>query len=224
MSNDEALVEARRRLIEEIAVDARNTSRWTGRTAFSPAVMEAIGRVPRHDFVPAHERALAYINRPLAIGHGQTISQPYIVAVMTDLLDLRPTDRVLEIGTGCGYQAAILAELAAHVDTVEVVPALAAEATDRLAALGYTTISIHLGDGWKGWPDGAPYDAIIVTAAPPEVPATLVDQLGAGGRMVVPVGHVDATQTLVRCVKDARGAVTTTDMLPVAFVPMVHRH
>jgi protein-L-isoaspartate(D-aspartate) O-methyltransferase len=224
MSNDEALVEARRRLVEEIAAEARSTRHWTGRAAYAPTVMDAIARVPRHEFVPARERSLAYINRPLAIGHGQTISQPYIVAVMTDLLDLRPTNRVLEIGTGCGYQAAVLAELAAHVDTVEVVPALAAQATDRLAALGYSTISIHLGDGWKGWPEGAPYDAIIVTAAPPEVPKALLEQLGPGGRMVVPVGQVDATQTLVRCVKDAGGAVTMKDMLPVAFVPMVHRH
>lgn len=222
--DDDAFARARRELVEEIAAEAFETRRWTGRAAFSPRVMAAIGRVPRHLFVPADEQDIAYANRPLSIGYGQTISQPYIVAVMTDLLDLQATDRVLEIGTGCGYQAAVLAEVAAHVDTVEIVPQLAAQAAHRLARLGYASISVHQGDGWQGWPAGAPYDAIIVTAAPAEVPMNLTEQLRAGGRMIVPVGPSGGTQSLVRCVKNVDGEVTMTDTLPVAFVPMVRGH
>jgi protein-L-isoaspartate(D-aspartate) O-methyltransferase len=212
---------AQRRLLEEIAKEARETECWTGRAAFSGSVMRALARVPRHEFVPLVERPFAYDNRPLAIGHGQTISQPYIVAVMTDLLDLAPTDKVLEIGTGCGYQAAVLAELAARVVTLEVVPDLAEQARRRLARLGYGNVDVHLGDGFRGCPEEAPFDAIIVTAAPADLPGALAEQLEVGGRLVIPIGPRGDAQMLYRCVKQADGTQLKEPKLPVAFVPMV---
>jgi len=177
--------------------------------------------VPRHEFVDPNHRAAAYANRPQPIGFGQTISQPYIVALMTDLLDLAETDRVLEIGTGCGYQAAVLAELAAKVYSIETVAALADAAGRRLGSLGYANVEIRLGDGFAGWPSEAPFDAVIVTAAPERMPEALVEQLRPGGRMVIPIGRARETQTLVRVTKDADGRVTEQAGLPVAFVPMV---
>jgi protein-L-isoaspartate(D-aspartate) O-methyltransferase len=212
---------AQRRLLEEIAKEARETECWTGRAAFSCSVMRAMAIVPRHEFVPLQERPFAYDNRPLAIGHGQTISQPYIVAVMTDLLDLAPADKVLEIGTGCGYQAAVLAELAARVITVEVVPDLAERARRRLARLGYSNVDVHLGDGFRGCPEEAPFDAIIVTAAPVDLPQALAEQLGVGGRLVIPIGPRGDAQMLYRCVKQVDGTLLKEAKLPVAFVPMV---
>lgn len=213
--------EARRRLVEIIEAEARQTASWTGRPRFSERVMAALAAVPRHEFVPDREQASAYDNRPLAIGHGQTISQPYIVAVMTDLLDLGPDDRVLEVGTGCGYQAAVLAAVAGQVYSLEVVPALAEAARRRLERLGYGNIHVRVGDGYAGWLEQAPFDAIIVTAAPREVPDALAQQLAPGGRLVIPVGAAGDTQMLYRCVREADGSLTKEQKLPVAFVPMV---
>jgi len=177
MMTDRPYANERARLLEEIDQEARETACYTGREQFSGRVMAAIAKVPRHEFVSADQKDAAYINRPLAIGQGQTISQPYIVAVMTDLLDLTPEDRVLEIGTGCGYQAAVLAEIAQTVYSVETIDVLAAAARVRLEKLGYDNIHLRTGDGFAGWPEHAPYDAIIVTAAPAKIPAALIEQL-----------------------------------------------
>lgn len=212
---------AHQRLLDEIAAEAAATASWTGRQNFSAPVMAALARVRRDAFVSPAEWPFAYDNRPLGIGHGQTISQPYIVALMTDLLDLTANDSVLEIGTGCGYQAAVLALLAARVYTIEVVPELAAAARLRLAQLGYENVETRAGDGWRGWPEAAPFDAVIVTAAPTEVPAELVTQLRPGGRLVIPIGPRYDTQALYRCVKRADGTLAMEEKLPVAFVPMI---
>ena len=211
----------RQRLVAEIEADARRTADLTGRAVFSESVLRAIGTVPRETFVPESARRNAYANRPLSIGHGQTISQPYIVALMTDLLDLNSGDRVLEIGTGCGYQTAILAELAAHVFTIEVVPELQAESRERLKALGYRNISFRIGDGWHGWPEEAPFDAIVVTAAPATLPPALTAQLAIGGRLLVPVGRQHETQLLTRILRREDGRLVEERSLPVAFVPLV---
>jgi protein-L-isoaspartate(D-aspartate) O-methyltransferase len=211
----------RQRLVAEIEADARRTADLTGRAVFSERVLRAIGTVPRETFVPESARRNAYANRPLSIGHGQTISQPYIVALMTDLLDLNSGDRVLEIGTGCGYQTAILAELAAHVFTIEVVPELQAESRERLKALGYRNISFRIGDGWHGWPEEAPFDAIVVTAAPATLPPALTAQLAIGGRLLVPVGRQHETQLLTRILRREDGRLVEERSLPVAFVPLV---
>ena len=212
---------ARRRLLEEIEVEARDTKSWTGRERFSERVMTAMAKVPRHEFVLPEDVDYAYINRPRDIGRGQTISQPYIVAVMTDLLDLKEDDRILEIGAGSGYQAAVLAEIAGHVYSVETVEALAESARKRLSRLGYDNVHIRLGDGYEGWPDEAPFDAVIVTAAPEHIPQALIEQLKTHGRMVIPVGRVHETQILNVGVKKEDGSLKTTRTLPVAFVPMV---
>jgi len=217
----ENFAEARDRLIAEIALEARETASYLGKDALDPRVIAALRAVPREAFVRSSERDLAYINRPLPIGYGQTISQPYIVAAMTDMLGIGAGDRVLEIGTGCGYQTAILAELAARVYTIEVVAPLGEAARERLDALGYANIEFRIGDGGFGWPEAAPFDRIIVTAAAPERPERLVEQLGPGGRMVVPIGRTGLTQTLTRVEKDADGNVTEIPTLPVAFVPLV---
>lgn len=221
MSEDTDFRVERQRLLAEIAEEAAATAAWTGRSRFADAVMAALDAVPRHRFVSQFEEWLAYLNRPLGIGHGQTISQPYIVALMTDLLDLEPTDRVLEIGTGCGYQAAVISRLCARVYSIEVVPELAEAASQRLARLGFENIEVRFGDGFEGWPEQAPFDAIIVTAAPREVPNALIDQLKPGGRLVIPVGEPGGSQTLCRAVKDDSGKLTMSPLLPVAFVPMI---
>lgn len=221
--DDAAFAKARRRLMAEIEEEARDTHFWTGRARYSERVMAALGKVPRHEFVLPEDRPYAYVNRPRGIGHGQTISQPYIVALMTDLLDLEPAHRVLEIGTGCGYQAAVLAELAARVFTVETFEQLALTAAARLARLGYRNVEVRHGEGYEGWSEEAPFDAIIVTAAPTAVPPALLDQLAPGGRMVVPVGKAGDTQILTLCRKDAQGRVERDGLLPVSFVPMVRR-
>jgi len=221
--DDSSLAKARRRLIAEIEEEARDTLYWTGRARFSDRVMAAIDRVPRHEFVLPGDEAYAYVNRPRGIGHGQTISQPYIVALMTDLLDLEPGHRVLEIGTGCGYQAAVLAELCARVYSVETVEELAHTAAARLARLGYANVDVRCGEGFEGWPEEAPFDAIIVTAAPTAVPPALLEQLAPGGRLAVPVGEAGATQILTLCRKDAEGRIERDGLLPVSFVPMVRR-
>jgi protein-L-isoaspartate(D-aspartate) O-methyltransferase len=183
-------------------------------------VLDAMRRTPRHAFVPSHLRSLAYADRPLPIGYGQTISQPYIVAVMTDLLRLAPGGRVLEVGTGSGYQAAVLAELGHEVYTIEIVPALAQQAAERMPELGYDKVSVREGDGYYGWPGAAPFDGIVVTAASQQIPPPLIDQLKPGGRMVIPVGAAFLTQQLMLVEKLADGTVRTEALLPVSFVPL----
>ncbi len=220
-----ARVKARERLLAEIEANARETANWTGRPRFSDAVMAAMAHVPRHEFVRPDDVTVAYANRPQPIGHGQTISQPYIVALMSDLLDIEEGGRVLEIGTGSGYQTAVLAELGANVFSMEAVDALTGPARDRLQRLGYDTVRVITGDGFDGWPiedpPVTPFDAIIVTAAPERTPEALVEQLAPGGRMVIPLGRVRETQFLTLVAKDEVGKVTEQGMLPVAFVPMV---
>jgi protein-L-isoaspartate(D-aspartate) O-methyltransferase len=207
-------------LIAEIQQGACDTETWTGRGAFSPQVLAAMRKVRRAAFVPAGAVSQAYVNAPLSIGCGQTISQPFIVALMTDLLDLRREDNVLEVGTGSGYQAAVLAELVNRVASIEVIPELAVRAAKVLTAEGYGRIVLRTGDGAKGWPELAPFDAIIVTAAAREVPAALVTQLAPGGRMAVPVGEPYGDQDLRLLHKDAAGDIASRSVLPVAFVPL----
>ena len=211
---------ARARMVAEIAAMARETGAETGRPIFSDAVMAAMGKVPRHRFVPASQDNLAYENRPLPIGEGQTISQPYIVALMTDLLDPKSADTVLEVGTGSGYQAAVLAELVAKVYTIEIVEPLARRARQVLGELGYRNVEVRVGDGYGGWPAAALFDAIIVTAAPAAVPQPLIDQLKPGGRMVIPVGGSSDVQQLLLVEKQSDGRTTTRRALPVRFVPL----
>ena len=215
---------ARAKMIEEIEQDVRETSSYIDRTELDARVMEAIATVPRHKFVPARERDYAYENRPLAIGHGQTISQPYIVALMTDLIKLDPGDRVLEIGTGSGYQAAILAQLTDAVYTIEIIEPLGIQAANLFEELGYANITTRIGDGYYGWEEHAPFDSIIVTAAAGHIPPPLIKQLKPGGVMVIPVGSRFLTQQLVLVSKDDRGQVTTKQVLPVAFVPLTGEH
>ena len=207
-------------LVEEIEQEARETARWTGRDRFDPRVLRALRKVRREAFVPGAEASHAYVNAPLPIGCGQTISQPFIVALMTELLDLRPEDHVLEVGTGSGYQAAVLAELADTVCSIEVIPELAARAAKVLAAEGYGSVALRTGDGALGWPERAPFDAIIVTAAARQVPPALLAQLRPGGRMAIPVGEQDGAQDLLLLRKDAGGGVTSQWVLSVAFVPL----
>ena len=183
--------------------------------------LAALRAVPRHAFVPTRYRDLAYADQALPIAEGQTISQPYIVAVMTEAIRPRPGLRVLEVGTGSGYQAAVLAQAGCRVHTIEIVKPLADSARALLGRLGYDGIQVRHGDGYQGWPEAAPFDAIVVTAAPERMPPALVEQLAPGGRLVAPVGPEGGTQELVLLTKDARGAVTTTRLLPVQFVPMV---
>lgn len=210
-----------KRMLAEIDSEAEYTRSLTGRKRFSSRVMEAVGKVPREQFVPADLRSYAFDNGPLPIGHGQTISQPYIVALMTDLLELQADHSVLEIGTGCGYQTAILSLLARQVYTIEVVPELGAASEQRLQQLGYTNISFQTGNGYAGWPEHAPYDAIIVTAAAAQVPQALIDQLAPGGRLVIPVGLPYMPQELLLVTKDPQEKIHTRDILGVAFVPLI---
>ena len=190
------------------------------REIHDPAVLKAMGRVPRHLFVPADVREFAYDDRPLPIGQNQTISQPFVVAYMTEALQLLPSHTVLEIGTGSGYQAAVLAELVRQVYTVEIVPELAERARRTLAETGYRNVEVRTGNGYLGWSEHAPFARIIVTAAPPEIPQALVDQLAVGGIMVLPVGAAAAFQEIVVVAKSAKG-VTQKKTIPVRFVPMV---
>jgi protein-L-isoaspartate(D-aspartate) O-methyltransferase len=183
-------------------------------------VLSALRKVPRHEFVPDAEKRHAYRDTPLPIGEDQTISQPYIVAVMTELSQPDKSDRVLEIGTGSGYQAAVLAEIVQHVYTIEIEPTLAQRAADVLRNLGYTNITVRAGDGYAGWPEHAPFDIIMITAAPDHIPEPLIAQLKPGGRMIVPVGPTFATQQLRLLTKDANGKVTSKVVAPVRFVPL----
>lgn len=217
---DDPLAASRQRMIAEVAAMARATRAETGVERFADTVMHAMSTVPRHRFVPEDLVADAYRNQPLPIGQGQTISQPYIVALSTDLLAPRPEHVVLEIGTGSGYQAAVLATLVRHVYSIEIVAPLGQEAARRLATLGYTNVDVRIGDGYQGWPEKGPFDGIVVTAAAPFVPQPLVDQLKPGGKMVIPVGPVHFGQELLLIEKLANGSVTRKVVLPVRFVPM----
>ena len=207
-------------MVEEIVALVRETRLETGRAALAGPVMAAMAKVPRHEFVPEGETRNAYANRPLPIGMGQTISQPFIVALMSDLMEVKPGDRVLEVGTGSGYQAAVLAELGAAVHTIEIVEPLAREARQRLDRTGYRRVLTRIGDGYRGWPEYAPFDSIMVTAAPREVPQPLIDQLKPGGRLVVPVGSQASGQSLLVIEKKHDGSVTRRNVLAVRFVPL----
>ncbi len=211
---------ARRQMVDEIAALARETAAETGRPILDARVITVLGSVPRHRFVPAEAQRAAYANRPLPIGHGQTISQPYIVALMTDLMRVRPEHTVLEVGTGSGYQAAILAELAHTVCTIEIIEPLARQAEERLRGLGYARVRTRSGDGYYGWEDCGPFDAIIVTAAASHVPPPLVKQLKPGGRMVIPVGAPFLAQHLMLVEKNPDGTIVSRQVLPVRFVPL----
>ncbi len=217
MAEDDRSAE-RRQMVEDIVALSRLVAGENGPGEIDARVLAAMGKVPRHEFVPVLQRRAAYRNRPLTIGSGQTISQPYIVALMTDLLDLEPDDKVLEIGTGCGYQAAVLAELAKDVYTIEIVESLGRNAAATLKRLGYTNVHPKIGDGYKGWPEHAPFDAIIVTAAPDHVPPALIEQLKPGGRLVIPVGKL--AQELLVITKNADGTTSRREVTPVQFVPL----
>ena len=210
----------RQALLREIEAMARETGAETGRAVFSERVMAAMAKVPRHRFVSAAYGPLSYANRPLPIGHGQTISQPYIVALMTELLDVKPGDSVLEIGTGSGYQAAVLAELVHQVYSIEIIEPVGKNAAALLQQLGYRNVETRIGDGYLGWPERAPFDAIIVTAAARQIPPALVEQLKPGGRMVIPVGAENEVQFLRVMVKQADGSIAARRGLPVRFVPL----
>ena len=217
----DAYAPERRRMLDEIILLTRETRLETGRAVLSQSVREALAKVPRHEFVPADQRRHAYENRPLSIGHGQTISQPFIVALMTEIMDIKPTDRVLEIGTGSGYQAAVLAQLASAVYTVEIVEPLGRQAAATLSRLGYRNVTTRIGDGFQGWAEHAPYDSIMVTAAPQDVPQPLIEQLKPGGKLVVPVGGQSSGQSLIIVEKRPDGTVTRRTVLAVRFVPLV---
>jgi len=203
-------------MVAAIKVIARHLAAEVGKTALQDRVLQALAKVPRHEFVPIEVQPYAYLNRPLPIGFDKTISQPLMVAVMTDLLELKPDDVVLEIGTGLGYQAAVLAELAGRIYSVEIIDELAQRAVRRLKREGYTNVEVRVGNGYFGWPEQAPFDKIIVTAAPDLIPPPLINQLKAGGRMVIPVGLPDAQQ-LVVVDKDLNGRVTTKEIIQVLF-------
>ena len=214
---DEFRAAERHRMVEEIVSVARIASD-AGRPVLDERVLAAMRKVPRHEFVPAEQKRAAYRNRPLPIGEGQTISQPYIVALMTDLLELPPGAKVLEIGTGCGYQAAVLAQIAGEVYSIEIVDSLGRKAAATLARLGYTNVKTRIGDGYQGWPEAAPFDAIIVTAAPDHIPRALIEQLNPGGRLVIPVGTLLQELMVVR--KAADGSTLNETIVPVRFVPL----
>lgn len=215
--------EQRQELVEAIAGEASRTAEYTSRPKFSRAVMQAIASIPRHQFVAEHLAGSAYRDQSLPIGGGQVISQPYLVALMTDLLGLAPEDVVLEVGTGSGYQAAVLSLLTRQVYSIEVLPELARTAGARLRRLGYSNVAVREGDGRGGWPERAPFDAVIVTAVAASVPPALLAQLKPGSRLVMPIGDVDQPQWLFRLTKDATGAIREEKVLPVSFVPLVNR-
>lgn len=215
---------ARQQMIQLIEKNVDETSIYLDKQTLHPLVMTAISKVPRHEFVPANKRKYAYQNRPLPIGFGQTISQPYIVAIMTDLLNPQPQHRILEVGTGSGYQAAVMAELVQKVYTIEIIKPLEKLARKRLKRLAYKNISVKLGDGYYGWKEHAPYDAIIVTAAASHIPPPLIAQLKPNGRMMIPVGSRFLVQQLLLVEKDKNGEVSARQILPVAFVPLTGKH
>ena len=209
------------RLIED---DVKSTRFYLDKEILDEKVMQMMAKVPRHEFVPDRNKDYAYENRPLPIGHGQTISQPYIVAIMTDLLDLKPDSRVLELGTGSGYQAAILSGLVKEVYSIEIVEPLGLAAKARLARLGYDNVTVKIGDGYYGWEEEAPFDAIIVTAAASHIPPALSKQLKVGGRMIIPVGTMFMTQQLLLVSKQDKAKLVSRQILPVRFVPVTGDH
>jgi len=212
------------RLLQDIAWETAQCRAWIGKESLDPRVLEAVRQVPRHAFVPEWQAPYAYDNGPLPIGHGQTISQPFIVALMSDMLRTKPHHVVLEVGCGSGYQSAVLSRLVKQVYSIEIVPELAQAAQERLAHLGYANVTVRHGDGYLGWPEHAPFDGIIVTAAAPDIPPPLIEQLKPGGRMVIPVGLPHGRQELLLVEKNAAGDVSTRDILPVAFVPLTGDH
>ena len=214
--NDDEFAQLRQSMLAEISAQTVFACARLGKAALNPRVMNAMGRVPRHEFVPLELRPYAYADTPLPIGFGKTISQPFIVAVMTDLLDVQPTDTVLEIGTGLGYQSAILALLAQRVYSIELIEELAAQARHRLARQGHANVEVRIGNGCGGWPEHAPFDKVIVTAAPELIPPALIYQLKAGGKMVIPAG-LPAEQQLILVEKDAEGSVSTQEIFAVLF-------
>jgi protein-L-isoaspartate(D-aspartate) O-methyltransferase len=224
--HDAELIYAKQRdaLVRTIERHVRETSGYLGRATLTPEVVEALRKVPRHEFVPDRLRSQAYEDRPLPIGHEQTISQPYIVAIMTDLLDLEPGCKALDIGTGSGYQAAILAEICDSVWTIEIVEALGLEARARLERLGYENVAVRIGDGFHGWPEQQPFDAIVVAAVADEEPPPLLEQLKPGGRMIIPIRSGRHGEQLVLVEKHDDGQYTRRKLLPVRFVPLTGDH
>ena len=214
----------REQMIRLIEADVRSTSSYLKQSSLDTRVLDAIAQVPRHEFVPPQMVDKAYLNRPLPIGHGQTISQPYIVAIMTDLLDIEPGQRILEIGTGSGYQAAVLAQIGARVWSIEIIPPLGQQAKSRLQRLGYHRVEVRIGDGYYGWPEQASFDAIIVTAAASHVPPPLLKQLKPGGKMIIPVGSRYTTQQLILITRGENNEFVTRQVLPVRFVPLTGEH
>lgn len=212
------------RMLREIRREVKSTVRWIGKAHLDRRVMVAMRNVPRHEFVPEEYHYFAYDNAPLAIGYGQTISQPYIVALMADLLETTPEDVILEVGTGSGYQAAVLSRLVKQVYSIEIVPALAEAAAARLRRLGRNNVEVRAGDGYHGWEEHAPYDGIIVTAATDAIPPPLIAQLKPGARLVIPLGTPFGHQVLSVVNKDADDGVVVRDVLPVAFVPLTGSH
>ena len=217
---NESFSEQRRNMVKEIADTVQFTSAYIGKSALDAKVMRAMAKVPRHEFVPEQVKDHAYINRPLPIGEGQTISQPYIVALMTDLADIDKDSVVLEVGTGSGYQAAVLAELVRHVYTIEIVEKLGKQAARDLKRLNYKNVTVKIGDGYNGWSAHAPFDAILVTAAPETVPDPLIQQLKPGGKLIIPVGRQSRSQSLLVIEKKPDGEIEKRDVLPVGFVPL----
>jgi protein-L-isoaspartate(D-aspartate) O-methyltransferase len=221
---DDPYAKKRAAMINEIEQNVRAGYVALEKNELDESVTNALGRVPRHKFVPQHLQKSAYQNRPLPIDHGQTISQPYIVAIMTHLLHVDKDDRVLEIGTGSGYQVAVLAELVKQAYSIEIIEPLGRQAENLLQRLGYKNIELAIGDGYYGWEEHAPFDAIIVTAAASHIPPPLIKQLKPGGRMLIPVGSRFMVQELLLVEKSEDGAVSTRQMLPVAFVPLTGKH
>jgi len=207
--------------IREMVYDTRD---YTGRAELAEQVYASLSKVPRHEFVPENLQGQAYFNSPLPIGHDQTISQPYIVALMTDLADIDQDSNVLEVGTGSGYQAAVLAEIVQHVYTIEIIEALGLRAQETLHRLGYRNVTVRIGDGYHGWPEHAPFDAILVTAAAESIPTPLVEQLKPGGRLVIPIGREYSTQALMLVEKNRDGGIRQREILPVGFVPLTGEH
>lgn len=223
MDPEPLFAEARQEMLEQIALHAQMASDVIHTESLSASVMDAMGTVPRHEFVPDELRAFAYLDQPLPIGCGKTISQPFIVALMTHLLDVQREDTVLDVGTGLGYQAAILATLAGHVYSSEIVPELAHEATTRLNRLGFNNVDVRTGDGCRSWACEAPFDKVLVAAAAELIPVPLLEQLKPGGRMVIPCG-LPELQHLTLVTKNARGSISTEEVLPVLFSSLVIVH
>ncbi len=214
----------RHKMVEEVLADVAAEVSYSGGSTLHPGVVAAMQKVERHLFVPASQTSNAYLNRPLPIGYGQTISQPLIVAMMTDLMQVKDGDKILEIGTGSGYQAAILAEIAKSVYSIEIIRPLGKQADERLRSLGYNNVELRIGDGYYGWPEASPFDAIIVTAPASHVPPPLLKQLKPGGRMVIPLGMHFMTQYLMLVEKQMDGSVISRQILPGRFVPFTREN